>query len=240
MNFDEKKEELSFAHKLEVRRIWLSRSLAAGVTILVGLIAFLVAPRFAHELKIKEFQYQRELDAAKLWETTVIEKALEGFSLIDSLHREALDTYGKAVSHFERRGDSADVVASANAVYEVSLRFFDAARKYSSYWDDDFSMQVISYALLFRAVTRLEKGEWVKFIDFFVALRRIGYKLQLGIVEQKILNQELPIRQDLFRLPMYKFPNSSYKDDVAYGVSYLRDSYDKWISWKNKTNPAKE
>lgn len=233
MNLGERKEELLLAHRLEKERIWLSRRLAAVVTILVGITAYFVAPRFAHEFKLKEFEYQRELDAAKLWETSQIEKALEGFRLTDSLHRVAYDTYKNAVNGFELRGDDANFAASVGALREAAHQLSNVTRNYSIYWDEDFSKQAQLNALIFQGIAEVRKNDWKQFDEFVWELTTIRYTLQLEIIEQKIRGQNLPIRVDLFRLTEYDSRKLTLKGKRDYNIEFLKNNYKNWLNWNS-------
>lgn len=238
MSFDKEKE--LFAHKLEKKRIWLSRSLAAIVAGLVGWGAFLIAPEFAHELKLNEFKHQRELEVSKLWETSKIEKAIEGFFLIDSLHNQAFDTYKEAKNGFEIRGEKANYEASAAALTEASHKLYNSARMYSSYWSEDFSTQIQLNALVFQGVAKTGRSEWSQFSEFLWDLLMIRYTLQLEFIDQKISMQNGHIREDLFRLDKYESPNSSMKDKSEYNKTYLRENYDKWVTWRSSVRPVEK
>ena len=237
MNLDENKEELRFAHKLEKKRIWLNRILGLATIVLVAVVtgyaAYRLAPLYAHELKLKEFEYQRKLEILKLWETSQIVTAMEGFWLTDSLHRVTYQTYKEAVNGFELRGDDANFAASVRALRDATHKLSDVTRNYSIYWDEDFSKQAQLNALIFQGIAEMRKNDWKQFDEFVWELITIRYALQLEIVEQKIRGQNQPIRVDLFRLTEYDSRKLTLKGKRDYNIEFLKNNYKNWLNWNS-------
>lgn len=232
MSWAEEKARLLLAHRLEKRRIWMSRSLAGiGAIIallLTGLMANVVGVRYAASLRKEELQHQARMQILQHREDLYYQRQLAALSTVDSLYKIVFDSYFQVQYYYSIDSTSQQVMRYGEMMGSARNSLLDALHMNLPFVEDSLLAEMEKHAILFGAVRQLPVGKWSNYSSFF-------YWLQLNVswrTSQLIRSALDSTKHDpsvpIFRVSDYNPPSFATESKLQYELAYLVENYVTW------------
>jgi hypothetical protein len=235
MSWASEKAKLLLAHKLEVKQIWLSRTLAGvAATVALVLTAYLanvVGVRYAASLRREELQHHAHIQILQHREDLFYQRQLFVIATVDSLYKAIFDSYIQTMHHYAEDSTSPQVMKYGDSMGVARNMLLDALHVNIAFLDDSLTAEMERHAILYGVVRRLPVGKWPLYSKFFYWLQlNISWRTTESIrssLDSTNYRPALPI----FRVSDYLPPALVGEQKGIYESKYLESNFNGRISF---------